>query len=116
MVGHKILDCSAGTSNSGDNAILADSGYLISENGEEFPPLPTYTKNPRSGSLAKPVQTLNFQNVTIRRGNKKRNLDKNVHLSSESYTPISQRLEEVDRSNLVVSLGLRALSPNLNVH
>lgn len=98
-------------SNPLDMDILVDSGYLLSTYGKEFPPLQAFTKNPSNDSEAKPILSINRQNVTIRRGKKKKS---DSHIS-ESYTPISRRLEEAEQLVITETLGLREETPKKSV-
>lgn len=107
LEGQRSSECTDDAARSLDLGILAESGYHISANGDEFPPLPSFSRNPGSGSVANPVHTLNFQNVTIRRSKKKKF---DIH-NSDSYTPLSRRLEVVDKKETIDSLGLRVSSP-----
>lgn len=115
VLAESILNVSSIPLSLKDKSILNESGYLLSEKGLEFPPLSIYSKNPGLQSDAIPLHSLNFQNVTIRRGKKKKFLPVPDNPDFDSYTLVSKRLEDEGFASSSIPEGLRAASPSAAV-
>ena len=100
-----------------DTALLKESGYNPTNLKVFKAHLEFYSKNPSTNPSVNSIQSIRFQNVTIRK--KKNPKSFSVDPSLMSYKPLSVSLEEAISERDVIVPGstgeLRALNPQINV-
>ena len=100
-----------------DIELLKESGYNPADLRDFKYPLEIYSKIPSTNPKVNSIESIRFQNVTIR--NKKNPKSFSVELGSLNYKPLSAILEKVILKKYVIVLGstgeIKALNTYINV-